>query len=83
MIQASQIREHMQVVGSDGQRLGTVDRVDGSSRIRLAPQGGAGGGENIIPLDWVSSVEDQTIRLSRPSQDVRRELEKGGAARKA
>lgn len=31
-IQTSEIREHMKVVGSDGQHVGTVDRVDGNRR---------------------------------------------------
>ena len=82
MIQASQIREHMQVVGSDGQQLGTVERLDGSSRIKLGRPRGAGGEDQLIPLDWIASVEGQTIRLSKSSHDVRQELERSGAARK-
>jgi hypothetical protein len=39
MIQASQIKDRMQIVGSDGQQLGSVERVDGSSRIKFAPKG--------------------------------------------
>lgn len=82
MIQASQIREHMQVVGSDGQQLGSVERLEGSSRIKLTRLGAAGGQEHFIPLDWVASVEGQTLRLGRSSQDVRAEFERSGTARK-
>jgi hypothetical protein len=81
MIQASQIREHMQVVGSDGQKLGSVERLDGSSRLKLAAVGTAGG-NNFIPLDWVASIEGQTLRLNKSSHDVHRELEQTGAARR-
>ena len=83
MVQASQIRDHMQIVGSDGQQLGAVERMDGSSRIKFAPKAAAGGGEHFIPLSWVSSVEGQTVRLSKSSQDVQQELERSGAARRA
>ena len=34
MANASQIREHMEVVGSDGEHVGTVDKVEGD-RIKL------------------------------------------------
>ena len=30
MLDPTQIREHMPVVGSNGAQLGTVDRIDGS-----------------------------------------------------
>ena len=29
MVNASQIQEHMEIKGSDGQHVGTVDRVEG------------------------------------------------------
>jgi len=34
MVNASQIQEHMEIKGSDGQHVGTVDRVEGD-RIKL------------------------------------------------
>ena len=34
MSDASQIREHMEVIGADGVHVGTVDHVDGD-RIKL------------------------------------------------
>jgi hypothetical protein len=82
MIQASQIREHMKVMGSDGQQLSSVERLDGTSRIKLARSGTAGGQEHFIPLDWVASVEGQTLRLSKSSHDVREQFERSGTAQK-
>ena len=82
MVQASQIKDHMQIVGSDGQQLGLVERMEGSSRIKFAPKGAAAGADNFIPLAWVASVEGQTVRLSKSSHDVQQELERGGAARR-
>jgi hypothetical protein len=55
MVQASQIRNQMQIVASDGQQLGSVEQVDGSSsRIKCAPKGAAHGGDHFIPLSWVT-----------------------------
>jgi hypothetical protein len=82
MIQASQIKNHMQIVGSDGQQLGSVERIDGSSRIKFAPKGAAEGRDHFIPLDWVASVEGQMVRLSKSSHDVQQNLERSAAAQK-
>ena len=83
MIQASQIKDRMQIVGSDGQQLGSVERVEGTSRIKFAPKAASGGGDHFIPLNWVNSVEGQTVRLSKSSHDVQQELERSGAPRRA
>jgi hypothetical protein len=83
MVQASQIKDRMQIVGSDGHQLGAVERVDGSSRIKFAPGGATGAGDHFIPLAWVASIDGQTVRLSKSSHDVQQELERSGAARRA
>lgn len=66
------IREHMKVVGSDGEHVGTVDKVDGSG-IKLAkndPQ--AAGQHHWVPQEWIESVDDE-VRLSKPAQQARSE----------
>ena len=55
--------------------------------VAVNPLGGCGscaacGQEPFIPLDWVASVERQTIRLSESSDDLRQELERSGTARR-
>lgn len=70
MVQAQQIKEHMEVVGSDGQHVGTVDHLEGSDKIKLTktdPQ--AGGKHHLIPLAWVSTV-DQKVHLNKSSKDA-------------
>ena len=80
MIQPSQIREHMEILGSDGQQVGKVDHMDGSTRIKLAKQDTAARGQHhFVPLDWVKSVDGQTVRLSKSSQEVRQQWQKEGA----
>jgi hypothetical protein len=73
----------MQIVGSDGQQLGSVEKMDGATRIRFAPKGAASAGDHFIPLAWVASVDGQTVRLSKSSHDVQQDLERSGATRRA
>lgn len=58
MIQASQIREHMEVLGSDGEHVGKVDHVMGSD-IELAKfDMGSGLKHHLIPMTWVDHVDE-------------------------
>jgi hypothetical protein len=58
MTQASEIREHMEVVGSDGEHVGKVDHIRGSE-IELAKfDFGSGLKHHMIPLSWVDYVDD-------------------------
>lgn len=67
MADASQIREHMHVIGADGVPLGTVDRVEGD-RIKLTKadsgEGSHEGHHHFLPLGLVAEVEENTVRLS-------------------
>jgi hypothetical protein len=58
---ANQIREHMDVVGNDGQRVGTVDRVEGD-RIKLTK--GADQQHHYLPLQAVQGVAGQQVQLN-------------------
>ena len=63
------IREHMEVVGSDGAVVGTVDRVQGSE-IKLTKGADKSGQHHFIPLDWVENV-DSKVQLSKAAGDVK------------
>jgi hypothetical protein len=64
MINASQIREHMEVVGSDGRHVGKVDHVKGAE-IELAKFDlGAGLKHHLVPLSWVEDITDDKVRLN-------------------
>lgn len=64
MIQASEIREHMEVVGSDGGHVGKVDKVMGSD-IELAKLDfGSGFKHHLIPVTWVDAIQDDKVCLS-------------------
>jgi hypothetical protein len=67
----SDIREHMKVVGSDRQPVGTVDHVEGQ-RIKLAkndPQ--AQGQHHYIPAEWVDRIEGDEVKLRKSASDAR------------
>jgi hypothetical protein len=63
---ASQIREHMEVVGNDGMHVGTVDRVEGD-RIKLTKQDdpdGTGQHHHFLSMNAVESVSGQKVQLN-------------------
>ena len=70
MFNKTDIKGHMEVLGSDGQHIGTVDHLEGSSDIKLTKNDPKSGGQHhLIPLAWVDHV-DQHVHLNRSSQDV-------------
>ncbi len=64
---ASQITEHMEVIGADGAHVGTVDEVDGD-RIKLTKSdsgvGAHAGHHHYLSLSQVSDIEGNQVRLS-------------------
>ena len=70
MINTQSIKERMEVLGADGQHVGTVDHLDGKDKIKLAKTDATSGGQHhIIPIAWVVRVDDK-IRLSKPARDA-------------
>ena len=73
MVDASQIKEHAEVIGADGVHVGTVDHVEGG-RIKLTKKdsgaevneghGSHEGHHHYISLGLVADVEDGKVRLS-------------------
>ncbi|MBB6123928.1 hypothetical protein FHS92_001657 [Sphingobium subterraneum] len=73
MVNANEIREHAEVIGADGQHVGTVDHVEGN-RIKLTkndsgPEGHSGH-HHYIDLSQVSSIDGGKVRLSVNAQDA-------------
>jgi hypothetical protein len=61
----SDIREHMDVVGSDGRHVGRVDHVMGAE-IELTKWDTASGlKHHMIPMSWVDRVDDEGVHLNR------------------
>lgn len=53
------VTEHMEVFGSDGEKIGTVDGVKGDRIILTRNDENAGGAHHSIPCSWIESVEDR------------------------
>ncbi|WP_426958553.1 DUF2171 domain-containing protein [Muricoccus radiodurans] len=69
MADASQIKEHMEVVGSCGHHVGTVDHVEGN-RIKLTKNDGGDGQHHYLPISLVASVEDGKVKTSMNHLDT-------------
>lgn len=71
MVDASTIKEHLEVLGSDGGHVGRVDHVNGD-QIELAKLDLAGGlKHHMIPVSWVERVDDKHVHLSLSKDDAK------------
>jgi hypothetical protein len=77
MMNSSEIREHMKVVGSDGQHVGTVDRVQGNNIKLTKNDPTAGGQHHVISMDMVDTIENDAVKLNMPAQDVMSQWKSG------
>jgi len=66
------VSEHMEVVGSDGSHVGTVDKVRGDRIILTKSDAAAGGIHHSVPCSWVEEVGDK-VTLNRTADDARSE----------
>lgn len=68
-----EIREHMQVVGSDEQPVGTVDKVRGD-RVILTKGDNPDGRHQAISCALIDRVEGDRVILDRKAEDARAEF---------
>ena len=61
--------EHMEVVGSDGSHVGTVDKVAGDRIVLTRSDENAGGVHHWVPCGWVETV-DERVTLNRTSEQA-------------
>ena len=82
MVELSEIREHMEVVGADGVHIGTVDKVEGG-RIKLikADSGSHEDHHHYLSAGLIAAVEGDRVRLSANGDAavLLEEEESGGA----
>ncbi|TPG59031.1 DUF2171 domain-containing protein [Roseomonas nepalensis] len=76
MIDASQIKEHMEVVGSCGNHVGVVDHVEGD-RIKLTRKDSTDGQHHYLPLSAVASVEGDKAKTSMNHMDAMKQFQAG------
>ncbi len=74
MIDKNDIQEDMAVVGSDGEHVGTVDKVE-DDQIKLTKNDSPNGQHNFIPCDMVDSIDGDTVTLSLTSEEAMESFE--------
>ena len=67
---AQQVREHMEVVGSDGEHVGTVDKLSGDRIILTKTDQDAGGVHHSVPSSWIRSVDEQRVTLEKTADQA-------------
>jgi hypothetical protein len=65
MISASQIKEHMEVKGSDGKHVGTVLGVE-NGRVKIA----SGGMDHYIDIATIDAIKDDAVNLSKTAEEM-------------
>jgi hypothetical protein len=71
MVAAMMIKEHMEVIGSDGVHVGTVDHMEGSDQVKLTKDDSEARGEHhFIPLAWVDRV-DAKVHLKQAGAEAK------------
>ena len=64
------VKEHQEVVGSDGTHIGTVDHVRGDRILLTKTDQAAGGHHHSIPCSWIQSVDDK-VTISKSADEAK------------
>jgi hypothetical protein len=81
MFKSLDIQKDMEVVGLDGNHVGTVDHLEAADRIILSKDDPkAGGRQHLISIDWVAYVDQKvwawTATTLAPLMWTRRSISK-------
>ena len=66
------VQEHHEVVGSDGEHVGTVDKVRGDQLILTKSDPDAGGRHHGVPSRWIKSVDDK-VTLTKTAAEAKQQ----------
>jgi hypothetical protein len=69
MMDVAKIKEHMDVLDSVGKKIGQVDHMEGSDKIKLTKTGSPDGKHHLVPLSWVDHI-DSHVHLNKPVNDI-------------
>lgn len=69
-IRSFDIREKMEVAGSDGEHIGTVDRVE-YGEIKLTRKDSTDGKHHLISTELVKSIDGNKVTLSKTAAEAR------------
>jgi hypothetical protein len=71
------IKPHMDVIGSCGCKVGSVDHMEGGA-IKLTQKDSLDGKHHFIPTGWVDRVDDH-VHLNKNADDTKREWKDSAA----
>lgn len=71
MIQSKKIIPDMPVVCSEDGQFATVDHMEGTDTLKLKKD--KDGQHHYIPLSWVSSTQDDKVKIDRPGDQAMKE----------
>jgi hypothetical protein len=66
----SRVQEHMEVVGSDGKHVGTVDKVRGDRILLTKNDVDAHGRHHSIPSRWIETVDDK-VKIRKTADEAK------------
>jgi hypothetical protein len=67
----SKVEEHAEVVGSDGEHVGTVDKVRGDRLLLTKSDKDAGGHHHSIPSRWIDSADGKKVTLAKTAAEAK------------
>ena len=79
----SGISEHMEVVGADGEHVGTIDKVQGDRILLTRSDPSSGGRHHSLPMNMVEGVDDRRVRLYLSADEARSRWTEAPSARSA
>lgn len=65
------VKEHNEVLGSDGSHVGTVDKVRGDRILLTKNDADAGGQHHSIPSRWIQSVDGEKVTLTKTADEAK------------
>ncbi|MBV9834006.1 MAG: DUF2171 domain-containing protein [Alphaproteobacteria bacterium] len=69
MADLSQVKEHMEIVGSDGAHIGTVDKIEGN-RIKLTKRDSSQEQHRYVDGSSVATIDGNKVRLSKKGNEA-------------
>ena len=71
LIHPNQIKPDMPVICSNNGQFATIEQMEGTNYLKLKQD--ETGRFHYIPIHWVSSVEDNNVKIDRPSVQAKQE----------